>query len=200
MRFPAPPGGGGAAYVTQGEIAACRGGRTVAAMVAMSWEGWAWHGAPRDKVSAPLWTALGDCGGALISLCQGLSASVMFTPQVCWLLADCSAKAPSYQPELTGSANRNPPTDPADQTLPITALPLSIYKPLFHKVYLLTYCFSPPHPSTSCFSLCNLSSTLYSPVWQWIWDESSFKRISIDPTKKGLDLPQHMLAFIQSSG
>lgn len=98
----------------------------------------AWHGAPHDKVSAPLWTELGDCGGALISLCQGLSASVMFTPQVCWLLADCSAKAPSYQPELTGSANRNPPTAPADQTLPITALPLYIYKPLFHKVYLLS--------------------------------------------------------------
>lgn len=55
-------------------------------------------GAPHDKVSAPPWTALGDCGRALISLCQGLSASVMFTPQVCWLLADCSAKAPSYQP------------------------------------------------------------------------------------------------------
>ena len=34
----------------------------------------------------------------LISLCQGLSASVMFTPQVWWMLADCSAKTPSYQP------------------------------------------------------------------------------------------------------
>ncbi|KAK9531760.1 hypothetical protein VZT92_011166 [Zoarces viviparus] len=68
-----------------------------AAMVAMQLKE-AWHGAPHDKVSAPPWTALGDCGGTLISLCQGLSASVLFTPQVCWLLADCSAKDPSYQP------------------------------------------------------------------------------------------------------
>lgn len=55
-------------------------------------------GMVHDKVSALLWTALGDCGRVLISVCQGLSASVMFTPQVCWLLADCSVKAASYQP------------------------------------------------------------------------------------------------------
>ncbi|CAB1432550.1 unnamed protein product [Pleuronectes platessa] len=55
------------------------------------------------------WGIVGE--RVLISRCQGLSAPVMFTPQVCWLLADCSAKASSYQAnrEPTGSGNRNPP-------------------------------------------------------------------------------------------
>lgn len=92
-----------------------------------------WHVAPHDKVSAPLWTALGDCGRALISQCQGLSASVMFTPQVCWLTALPSLLHFSQQTE---SANRNPPTAATDQTCLL--LPLSEYKLVFfHKVYLL---------------------------------------------------------------
>lgn len=147
------------------------------------WEGrQAWCGAPHDEVSARLWTALVDCGRALISVCQGLSASVMFTPQVCWLLADCSAKTPSsFSWELTWSANRNPPTarNP-HQTPTITALPHThthAHTLLFlTKFTCYTLQFLELHPST------HLSTTLFTCL-EGMWVESLLDSDAVHSSK-----------------
>lgn len=69
----------------------------------------------------------------------------------------------------------------------------------FHKVYLL-HSLLLSHLILPHLTPCNPCTTPYSPLLEWIWSESSLNRISTDLTKKGLDLPQHMLPFFQSSG
>lgn len=139
-----------------------------------------------------------DTGGLWESAYQSVSGSI----SICHVyssgvLAHCSAKSPSFQP--ANRQRKQKPTHCCYRPNPLYYFPSLNINQFFSQSLLVTLpasCqFILPHPS-----LCNSSTTLYSPLLEWMWSESSFNRISTDLTKKGLDLPQHMLPFFQSSG
>jgi len=125
----------------------------------------AWHGAPHDKVSALLWTALGGLWErAYLSVSGSIGIRDVYSSGVLaagWLLSQGSYISASR--ELTMSTNRNPPTPALTDQNPLHCFILSIYKSNFHKVYLLHFLCC---RLTACFSLCNPFTTLYSTVQQ----------------------------------
>lgn len=118
------------------------------------------------RFSVPQWTVLRDCGRkkSLISLSQGLSASVMFAPQVCWLLADCCAVASSYQ----STESKQKPTQCLLWTKPgplITHCPRRLMAAIFSSRYL-----DPLHTAFyhESFLPCYI---------QWLWGECGYEVI-----------------------
>ncbi len=93
------------------------------------------------------WRIVGECLSVCVRVYQHLSC-LLLRCAGCWLTA-LPRLLHISQLVLTRSTNRNQPTAAADQTIPITLLPLSIYKPLLHKVHLLY----PPLLAASSFHI-----------------------------------------------
>lgn len=126
-----------------------------------------------------LWESAYQSVSGSISICHVYSSGV---------LAHCSAKSPSFQP--ANRERKQKPTHCCYRLNPLYYV-LSLNINLFFQSLLVTF------PASGHLILPHLSqcSTFHSPLLEWIWSESSLNRISTDLTKKGLDLPQHMLPF-----
>ena len=114
----------------------------------------AWHGVPHDKVSAPLWTALGDCGRERLSVCvrvyQHLSC-LLLRCAGCWLTA-----LPRLLHISQLRANRECKQKPTHcfwrSNLPYYFL--FLYKPSFSQSLVVAFSASHrliiPHPAFHC--------------------------------------------------